>query len=321
VDAAAVATHDEGPRDYISGAWCVAALVLSSLTGNEKTASSTDKAPPATKAASWPEPSEPPATKPPPPPLGQALVEKQPLLLIPAKLDGFALESASPLPTKVAVGVAATYKAANKHLVARLSVNRSDVKPEVDKDTKPFKVATHDGYIVDNIDEKQVIVEWLAGGWYVNLSVDYEQPTDKPAARKAIEKIAPQVSAQVDDYLTGTPPSEDERKQQLVAVTEATSANNVKAFVAKLGTAGITNDLVASAKLGLIHDELVVTVGETWHQAVRQDRLMAAQNLWKLWASINSPTDPDHSRIKLVDTNGNEVGGSGVMGSSISVVD
>jgi hypothetical protein len=64
---------------------------------------------------------------------------------------------------------------------------------------------------------------------------------------------------------------------------------------------------------------VIVTVGSTWHHAIRQQRLMAAQKLWRAWSEINSPTDPDKSRIKLVDGNGNEVGGSGVMGSSIDI--
>ncbi len=66
-------------------------------------------------------------------------------------------------------------------------------------------------------------------------------------------------------------------------------------------------------------DELVITVGSTWHASLRQERLMAAQNMWKLWASINTPTDLDKSRIKLVDVNRNEVGGSGAIGAGSRV--
>jgi hypothetical protein len=40
-----------------------------------------------------------------------------------------------------------------------------------------------------------------------------------------------------------------------------------------------------------------------------------------MWAQINSPKDFDGSAIQLVDVNGNEVGGSGIAGSSISVQD
>lgn len=46
---------------------------------------------------------------------------------------------------------------------------------------------------------------------------------------------------------------------------------------------------------------------------------LQAQNLWRLWSNINSPENPDKSHIKLVDLNGNPLGGSGVMGSSVSV--
>jgi hypothetical protein len=64
-----------------------------------------------------------------------------------------------------------------------------------------------------------------------------------------------------------------------------------------------------------------VDVGPASHRQIKQERLIAAQNLWATWAQINSPKNFDDSGIELVDMNGNEVGGSSIAGSSISVMD
>ncbi len=45
----------------------------------------------------------------------------------------------------------------------------------------------------------------------------------------------------------------------------------------------------------------------------------AAQAVRQGWASLVAPNDLDAAHIKIVDTAGNKVGGSGVEGSSIDV--
>jgi hypothetical protein len=60
-----------------------------------------------------------------------------------------------------------------------------------------------------------------------------------------------------------------------------------------------------------------MTVNNEWHLLPYQIRLQAAQNLWKSWARIASPKDVDKARLKLVDLNGNEVGGSRVLAGSL----
>lgn len=59
---------------------------------------------------------------------------------------------------------------------------------------------------------------------------------------------------------------------------------------------------------------VTLTVGDIWHIHHKQIRLQDTQNLWKLWALVASPKDPDKARISIVDQNGNEVGGSGILG-------
>ncbi|MBZ0234418.1 MAG: hypothetical protein K8M05_18960 [Deltaproteobacteria bacterium] len=308
----------------VAGAWFVAMLVGGSAR-NRRDAIATQP----TGAVSSEPPRATPAslTSPPAPvtqvPSGRALIEREPLLLIPPKLDGFALAVANPLPPKIAVGATASYIGENKHLVAHVTVNKSDVKPDPpDEQRKPIKVGESDALLAEDKSDKTISITWNTAGWHVLVTVDYERSTDRSAAEKAVNLIAPEIGAVLDKYLAGTAPTEAAREQHLAEIAQATSTTRAQAFVTKLEGAGIGRDLVSNVSLKGDPDELLITVGPSWHRAIRQERLMAAQNLWKMWADINTPTTPDTSRIKLVDANGNEVGGSGLgAGSRIKVQD
>ena len=63
-----------------------------------------------------------------------------------------------------------------------------------------------------------------------------------------------------------------------------------------------------------------VTVSDLWHIRHKQVRLQDAQALWAAWAIVASPAEPDRAFLKLVDYNGNSVGGSSwLAGSVVSV--
>lgn len=64
-----------------------------------------------------------------------------------------------------------------------------------------------------------------------------------------------------------------------------------------------------------------VTVGDAWHTQPKYVRLQMAENLWQSWVEITSPQSPDSAYLKLVDVNGDKVGGSGIAGSLVSVQD
>lgn len=59
---------------------------------------------------------------------------------------------------------------------------------------------------------------------------------------------------------------------------------------------------------------LRVTVSNKWHPLHRQIRLQEAQQIHAAWARAHWPGEPDRARVKLVDLNGNEVGGTGALG-------
>lgn len=269
-----------------------------------------------------------PAPQPPAPraaPGGRELLKKQQLLAVPLKLSGFDLSSANTMPANLPAGFVATYVGTTpetEHLKVWLSANKSDADPSGAENERPLKIGDHDGVIVDNSKEKSFSVRWNAGGWAVISSVNFTRPVDATKARRAAERIAPAVSAALDAYLRNSPLLESEGEKHLAAIKATNINTKVAAFIAKIESVGIANDLIARASVDgkLSADLLVITVGSTWHRAGRQGRLVAAQRLWQVWSEINSPTNPDTSRIQLVDANGNKIGGSSlVAGSSIKV--
>ena len=69
-------------------------------------------------------------------------------------------------------------------------------------------------------------------------------------------------------------------------------------------------------------DTARITMSENWQVGTEEQRLQSANALWKAWASIVAPEDLERARIKLVDAEDNEVGGSlGESGSNMWVQD
>jgi len=98
------------------------------------------------------------------------------------------------------------------------------------------------------------------------------------------------------------------------AAVQATQ-ENMESFIKKLQAAGITNDSIKDVSFE--YGRLVIKVANSWHFQPYQLRLQMAQNLWNIWASIDSPDAPDKALIRIVDLNGNEVGGSRIFGGSL----
>ncbi len=154
------------------------------------------------------------------------------------------------------------------------------------------------------------------------LNVVYDTP--------AAQAIYAQVKKERDDKAAQerADAAERERKEkEREAEEEAESARkadaeqkrlkqNLDKFTQKIND---TNKAAGSRiveKVQVEGDTATITVADSWHISPYQLRLQVAQDLWKLWASIASPDDLDKARIKLVDHNGNEVGGSGIFGGS-----
>lgn len=92
-------------------------------------------------------------------------------------------------------------------------------------------------------------------------------------------------------------------------------------FVATLQEVEGISRWIKQTGRGLNEDDLLVVVGSDWHYEPRQMRLQMAQAMWKIWAGIHSPNEPDKARISLKDMMGNRIGGSSWMGGSVVHVD
>jgi pyruvate/2-oxoglutarate dehydrogenase complex dihydrolipoamide acyltransferase (E2) component len=107
-------------------------------------------------------------------------------------------------------------------------------------------------------------------------------------------------------------PTESERAEQ--------DAKEWIEFVKKVDK---KNDIILSAEVRPESPHrLRITVSNSFHAEPYQNRLQSAQTMWKIWAGIHSPSEPDKSFISIVDRLGNEVGGSrAIAGSLIWVQD
>lgn len=159
----------------IAGAWLVVILALGKMRPGSEAQTSAANATVTKEAPPVPRPETPAAetgkSRP-----RQLLIETDPLLLIPTKLDGFALASGSPLPAKVATGAVGSYYGENKHLVAHVDVNKTALKPSASEEQgKPIKIGERDAHMVENIGGKTLSIEWLTAGWHGLITVDYEK--------------------------------------------------------------------------------------------------------------------------------------------------
>lgn len=109
------------------------------------------------------------------------------------------------------------------------------------------------------------------------------------------------------------------RPQNTALVSAKKQAHN---FVSRLKDIGAAKIVAKAVPSDINPDELVITVANGWHYQPHQMRLQAAQNLWKTWVLSRTAVglakkNPDEVRIRLVDFNGNEVGGSRVWAGSL----
>lgn len=68
-------------------------------------------------------------------------------------------------------------------------------------------------------------------------------------------------------------------------------------------------------------DEVAITVSDFWMRQPKSKRLEATKNLWRIWAGLSNPDEADKARITMRDRSGQWVGGSGVFGSFIDVIE
>ncbi len=116
----------------------------------------------------------------------------------------------------------------------------------------------------------------------------------------------------------------EETRRQLVAQRNREQTKWLDGFEAfkeifqKCEIVGVDKSFIVRCEPGdLLAYQVRIVVADEWHSQPYQKRLQGAQALWKTWASLHTPQDPDKSRIVLVDQMGKEVGGSRIWGGSL----
>jgi len=105
--------------------------------------------------------------------------------------------------------------------------------------------------------------------------------------------------------------TEAEIKKEAESLEETTRKTKLETFITTLRKVDPKGNILISAKYGeLLRGEAVITVGDQWHYDTYQLRLQIAQDIESSWAHIYG----DKARIKLLDKNGNEVGGTKMLG-------
>jgi len=110
-----------------------------------------------------------------------------------------------------------------------------------------------------------------------------------------------------------------QRREQFVRDQVKKDRSTFLVWLSGLNSAG--GKVFLGVAEGVVVDEVKIFVDDSWHYSPKQVRLQAAQNLWDKWARISTASgragNADAARIRIVDQNGNEVGGSRVWAGSL----
>ncbi len=149
-------------------------------------------------------------------------------------------------------------------------------------------------------------------GWLV--SPNSEQLAKLQPDRKAVvdNEVA---TAQVQQNKPPAASSEPRDMGQSGAVLNEQRRRKCIDALISVGIPGMKSIAVSPAGTNL-----AIEMGDEWHYLPYNSRVMMAQQIESIWVRIASPANPRLAMIKLVDSAGNEVGGSKAFGG-VWVVD
>ena len=117
------------------------------------------------------------------------------------------------------------------------------------------------------------------------------------------------------------PPMISEQATETIAVAKdpltSKGSRDIQTFISLLNTLEIDPPMIVGCQYERIGRTATITVGDMWHYEPKRIRTQTAKHLWQAWAQIHSPGNRDSARIKLVDSNGDTVGGSRVWAGSL----
>ena len=134
---------------------------------------------------------------------------------------------------------------------------------------------------------------------------------DPPPSAAQLAKIEEQEALQAKITMEWKQEQELQQHQKELEL----AGEKESAFDALVRLADPDGTLVASTSLE--NHTMTFVMNNDWHLIPYQTRLQTAQNFWEGWAKVDRAESVDVSRIKLVDQNGNEVGGSRVFAGSL----
>ena len=180
--------------------------------------------------------------------------------------------------------------------------------PPIDQDTETQTWTAKDGRKIEakfvSLDGESVVIE-----------KDGEKFTVPFSNLEAWSVVQAKKLGGLLETTTVTPPPQ--KPDEVPAMSPL--ASKLEAFIAILSSDPIASKIVKNVSVAQSGDRwtATITVQNVWHLRAKQVRLQDAQTFWKAWAVIASANNLDMARIKMVDLNGNEVGGSRLTAGSM----
>lgn len=178
---------------------------------------------------------------------------------------------------------------------------------------KAVKVGKHAAVqVVDT----QVGTLWRSGAWLFTAWLVPKKPATERDARRLAPAATAAIAEWADDALAGL--DDDAGVARIKALEDAVKSqaaadSKVAHELRRVGRPAWATSVAARG------DELEVIVRTDWLLLPKNVRTKNAKALWNNWARIHSPERLDSSHLRLVDSSGERVGGSGMNGSSISM--
>lgn len=160
--------------------------------------------------------------------------------------------------------------------------------------------------------------------WWFDVRDDYihheltEQREGRTAGRNG-RVLGGNVLKRVDSAATGDPMGFRLSDKETWTVGTATREFLFERTFKALREAGFGPDLIVKAAPGKTADEVILTVSQAWLALPYERRMTMAHDLWQHWWGPRFPLPKDNFFVRLVDSKGQRVGGSGLLGEAIYV--
>lgn len=267
------------------------------------------------------EPPSTPSEAAPTPPDSPVAASDRLCAVVPSALDGFALVSVQgPLVTAPRCGSVDYEPVGDSPFSIALFVrhpNTHSIEEEIGTAGTAVAVGPHAARLTRSADTSEIGIHWKQGDWFFTV---FARPlTDQSrGAREAALQAATAVAEWATPAIGGMPP--DVERARMVALEAAlvsdasADALSGRSFRRMTGQAPEWVESIA-----LEQGTLILTVAPAWQRLPAAVRESQATAVWRDWARINTPSDLDDSVVEFRDRAGERLGGSGILGSMISM--